>query len=140
MAHRKKPGMTASLMTQLPSSTQIAHKSRHTSILGRRASGILDESKITSKGQMTLPKIVRTALGVDVGDRVQFVARDSSIVLESAQQEPDTDPDVAAFLDLVEDSIDTATAFPMDLMIAMKSLVADIEVDLDAPIEGDVVI
>jgi AbrB family looped-hinge helix DNA binding protein len=29
---------------------------------------------ITSKGQITLPKEVRDALGVDAGDRVEFVA------------------------------------------------------------------
>lgn len=31
-------------------------------------------STITSKGQITLPKEVRTALGLDVGDKVDFVA------------------------------------------------------------------
>ena len=29
---------------------------------------------ITSKGQITIPKEVREALGVDTGDRVEFVA------------------------------------------------------------------
>ncbi len=28
---------------------------------------------ITSKGQVTIPAVVRTALGVDAGDRVEFV-------------------------------------------------------------------
>jgi antitoxin PrlF len=29
---------------------------------------------ITSKGQITLPKLVRVALGLDAGDRVDFIA------------------------------------------------------------------
>jgi antitoxin PrlF len=28
---------------------------------------------VTSKGQITIPKVVRDALGVDAGDRVEFV-------------------------------------------------------------------
>ncbi|MGA7380527.1 MAG: AbrB/MazE/SpoVT family DNA-binding domain-containing protein [Terriglobales bacterium] len=28
---------------------------------------------VTSKGQITVPKAVRTALGIDAGDRIEFV-------------------------------------------------------------------
>ena len=31
------------------------------------------ESTVTSKGQITIPVQVRTALGIDAGDRVEFV-------------------------------------------------------------------
>jgi hypothetical protein len=50
------------------------------------------------------------------------------------------EPEMTAFLGILEDSIDTATALPIELMDAMRALSADIEVDLDAPIEGNVVI
>lgn len=140
MARRKETGITAGFMTQFHSSTPTASPSRDTVISGRRTPGFLDESKITSKGQLTLPKTVRAALGVDVGDAVQFVVKDNNIVVESALQEPDADPAVTAFLDILDDSIDTATAFPVELMKAMAALTAGIEVDLDAPIEGDVAI
>lgn len=33
----------------------------------------MSTATITSKGQITIPAIVRTALGVQVGDRVEFV-------------------------------------------------------------------
>ena len=33
-------------------------------------------AKVTSKGQITLPKEVREALGVSPGDRVEFVAEE----------------------------------------------------------------
>lgn len=39
-------------------------------------------SKITSKGQVTIPKGVRTALGVAEGDRIEFVfTADGSVIL-----------------------------------------------------------
>jgi antitoxin PrlF len=34
---------------------------------------------ITSKGQITIPKEVREALGVDSGDRVEFVAQEKGV-------------------------------------------------------------
>lgn len=40
-------------------------------------------SRITSKGQVTIPKAVREALGVGRGDRVAFrVQEDGTVVLE----------------------------------------------------------
>ena len=37
------------------------------------------ESAITSKGQTTLPKVVRDALGVQSGDRVRYVIFDDEV-------------------------------------------------------------
>ena len=37
------------------------------------------ESAITSKGQTTLPKVVREALGVQAGDRVRYVIIDDEV-------------------------------------------------------------
>ena len=34
---------------------------------------------LTSKGQITIPKEVREALGVDTGDRVEFVAEEKGV-------------------------------------------------------------
>ena len=33
----------------------------------------IDDARVMSKGQVTIPKKVRIALGIDVGDRVTFV-------------------------------------------------------------------
>mgnify|MGYP003623820395 CR=1 FL=1 len=39
--------------------------------------GILfDSAKVMSKGQITLPKDIRTALGVGPGDRVTLICQD----------------------------------------------------------------
>jgi antitoxin PrlF len=37
------------------------------------------ESTVTAKGQTTLPKDVRRALGVDTGDKVRFVILDDEV-------------------------------------------------------------
>lgn len=39
----------------------------------------MNESTITAKGQTTIPKAVRTALGVKPGDRVRYIVRDGEV-------------------------------------------------------------
>lgn len=42
-------------------------------------------SKVTGKGQVTIPKAIREVLGVEPGDRVDFrVAADGEVVVEAA--------------------------------------------------------
>lgn len=43
-------------------------------------------AKITSKGQITLPKEIRDALGLRVGDRVVFIIRDDRSVILQPQK------------------------------------------------------
>lgn len=133
MIRRKNTGITAGFMTQIPSSMPAARSSRGGAYGGCETSGVLDESRITSRSQST-------ALGIGAGDRVQLIMQDTPIVFETAPDEPAEDPAVAAFLDTLEDSIHTAAPFPVKLMERVKALTEGIEVDLDAAIEGDVVI
>ncbi len=42
---------------------------------------LTEQAKITSKGQITLPKEVREALGVEEGDEVEFVIYEKGPVL-----------------------------------------------------------
>ncbi len=42
------------------------------------------ESKITSKGQITVPKQVREALAVYAGDRVRFIIHEDGVVTVEA--------------------------------------------------------
>ena len=45
----------------------------------------LDMAKVTSKGQITIPKSIRTLLGLQAGDRVLFVeAPDGSVSIRNA--------------------------------------------------------
>jgi antitoxin PrlF len=107
----------------------------------RRSSRLLDHSKITSKGQITLPKTVRAALGVAEGGTVRFLVEGDRIVVERmSEPEPAEDPALAAFLDRLGGSIDRASDMPVELMRAMQALTSGMAVDPDDPIEGDVVI
>ena len=40
-------------------------------------------SKLSSKGQITLPKSVRQALGVQSGDRIQFEMENGAVILRA---------------------------------------------------------
>lgn len=41
----------------------------------------MTSAKITSKGQISLPKDVRSALGLEPGDRVTFTVQDGTAIL-----------------------------------------------------------
>ena len=43
------------------------------------------ESTVTSKGQTTLPKDVRNALGIDAGDKVRFVILNDEVRMIKAR-------------------------------------------------------
>lgn len=77
---------------------------------------------ITSKGQITLPKPIRQALGVSVGGKVAFDLRGSEVVVTKADSEEHEDPAIGAFLALLENDIKSGkhlTALPDDLAQAM---------------------
>lgn len=45
----------------------------------------IDDARVMSKGQVTIPKDVRDALGIDVGDRVTFIVDGNEVkVVNSA--------------------------------------------------------
>lgn len=52
---------------------------------GPEMEAVLDMAKVTSKGQVTIPKAIRAILGLKTGDRVLFAAKpDGSITLRNA--------------------------------------------------------
>ncbi|MBO6214436.1 MAG: AbrB/MazE/SpoVT family DNA-binding domain-containing protein [Lachnospiraceae bacterium] len=49
------------------------------------ATAFVNDARVMSKGQVTIPKNVRTALGIDVGDRVTFIVEGNNVrVVNSA--------------------------------------------------------
>jgi AbrB family looped-hinge helix DNA binding protein len=42
---------------------------------------IIDNAKVLPKGQITIPKDFRKALGIDVGDRVTLIKRADEVVM-----------------------------------------------------------
>jgi antitoxin PrlF len=101
------------------------------------------ESVITAKSQTTLPSGVRKALGVQPGDRlVYIVEKDRAIIMKARDAEPSPDPVVDAFLDFLARDMashpERLTGLTPDLIAHIQRLTEGIEIDLDAPIEGDV--
>lgn len=102
-------------------------------------SAIEELATITSKGQLTLPKPVRQALGVGAGGKVAFRIEGSQIVVTRAVADH-SDPAISSFLALIERDIargERVSALPGALA---KSLTRALErkVDLADEIEGDV--
>ena len=42
---------------------------------------LIDNAKIMSKGQITIPKDIRHALGVETGDKVTMIYRDGQVIM-----------------------------------------------------------
>ena len=100
-----------------------------------------EESTITAKGQTTVPKAIRQALGVDYGGRIAFVVDDARRVYVEKATEEQSDPVVDRFLtflahDMTKHPGTSIVSIPATLRDRMAALVGDIDVDLDAEIDG----
>jgi AbrB family looped-hinge helix DNA binding protein len=42
---------------------------------------LVDNAKVMAKGQITLPKDIREALGVETGDRVTLIRQDDQVIM-----------------------------------------------------------
>ena len=96
---------------------------------------------ISSKGQLTLPKPIRSALGLVSGTRVNFVLDgDEMRVLKIADDGDHHDPTLNAFLDLLEKDMESGTLdteLPADVVDYART--RDLSnVDTDEVIKGDV--
>ena len=101
---------------------------------------IHEVATITSKGQITLPKPIRQALGVDVGSKVAFDFTDDHVIVTRVIDESHEDPAIGSFLALLEKDLKTGrhiTSLPDDLA---RSMIAGLgkQVDLDEDIRGGV--
>lgn len=68
-------------------------------------SAIHEVATLTSKGQITLPKAIRQALGVETGSKLAFDLRDGQVIVSRADAEHE-DPAIAAFLDVLARDIE----------------------------------
>ena len=66
---------------------------------------IHEVATLTSKGQITLPKPIRQALGVDAGGKLAFDLRGSEVIVTRADAVHE-DPAIGAFLDLLARDIE----------------------------------
>ena len=98
-------------------------------------------STITAKGQTTVPKSVRQALGVDYGGRIAFVVNEHGVSVQRADPE-DADPVIDGFLAFLARDLEARpealVGFPPALADRIASLTKGMKADLDAAIDGEV--
>lgn len=102
-------------------------------------SGIHQVATLTSKGQLTLPKPIRQALGITTGGKVMFELRQDEIVLTRADAKHE-DPAIGAFLNLLEADIRAGRhvqSLPEDLAQSLLTHASQ-AVDLNEEITGEV--
>ncbi len=101
-------------------------------------------STITAKGQTTIPKAVRQALGVGYGGRIAFRVEGHSVTVHGLPEDDPSDPALAPFLTLLAADIagrPASAVLPLTPGLAsrMEALTSELDkVDPDAPIEGEV--
>ena len=95
---------------------------------------------MTTKGQITMPKPIRQALGADTGTRVAFELHENGQVVMSRADAEHEDPAIRAFLNLLEKEIEAGRGVEdISDHVARRMLEhAQLDIDLDEPIEGDV--
>ena len=100
---------------------------------------IHEVATLTSKGQVTLPKSIRQALGVEAGSTLVFELRGGEVVVTRTDAEHQ-DPAIAAFLTLLAGDIEAGRnvrGLPEDLARTMLEH-AGHKVDLGDDFDEDV--
>ena len=102
--------------------------------------GIEEAATMTAKGQITVPKRIRDALGADAGTKMTFELHDDGRVLVSRTEREQEDPAIGAFLDLFAKDIEAGrniADIPEDLAQDLIEA-AQRKAPLDEEIVGDV--
>ena len=101
---------------------------------------IREVATMTAKGQITVPKPIRQALGADAGTKVKFELHENGQVSVSRADAEHEDPAIGAFLDLLERDLEAGRLVEQlpDGLARVMLADADLDVDLHEPIEGDV--
>ena len=100
------------------------------------------ESTLTDRYQTTVPETVRRALRLGKRDKIHYTIRPSGeVVLTRAEASAHDDPVLGKFLGFLARDIashpERLQAVDAGLVQRLQSLVADVEVDLDAALSAD---
>ncbi|WP_372922727.1 type II toxin-antitoxin system PrlF family antitoxin [Roseovarius sp.] len=100
------------------------------------------EATLTDKYQSTVPAAVRQTLHLGKRDRIAYVIRDGQVILEKVETwDNQVDPAVQAFLGFLECEMTTnpqrLKPFGGEATRRAAELVEGVEIDLDAPLEGE---
>ena len=97
-------------------------------------------STITAKGQTTVPKSVRNALGLKSGEKIVFRIEGGQVIV-SKREPAHRDPAMASFLKLIEKDIKAGRNvrdLPKGVTAALDRAMRAVDVDLDETLTGDV--
>lgn len=99
-------------------------------------------SKLTRRGQTTLPTGVRQALGIQPGEELQYTVHGDEVIMTRASAAEHDDPLISSFLAMIErDTLGSPKRMmpaPRALVERMAHLTRGVRVDLDEPIDGEV--
>jgi antitoxin PrlF len=100
------------------------------------------ESTLTDRYQTTVPETVRRALRLGKRDKIHYTIRPGGeVVLTRAEAAEADDPVLGQFLGFMARDIashpERLQAINTGLVQRLKSLVAGVEIDLDAPLSAD---
>ena len=103
---------------------------------------LIEVAKLTSKGQVTIPKAVRQTLGVDEGGRIAFEIIGSMVKVTRVENTDadQHDPAIGAFLKLLENDIRLGRIVksPNADLLSRMSTASLIPLNSDENIEGQV--
>jgi len=99
------------------------------------------ESTLTDRYQTTVPETVRRALQLSKRDKIHYSIRPNGEVVLTRGHEPEDDPVLGEFLaflarDIAENP-QHLKALDQNFVQRVQSLVANVEIDLDAPLSAD---
>lgn len=95
---------------------------------------------VSSKGQLTLPKPIRSALGLGSGTKLGFTMVGDEMRIKKIEADGHHDPALTAFLKLLSDDIadgNLKADLPADVTAYARTRDLS-QVDVDEVIEGDV--
>ncbi|MBO3458931.1 type II toxin-antitoxin system PrlF family antitoxin [Aetokthonos hydrillicola Thurmond2011] len=96
------------------------------------------ESTLTDRYQTTVPDCVRKVLGLNKRDKIRYTIQSDGKVVISRADETDNDPILEQFLNFLARDMEKnphhLQALNPDLVSHIQSLVAEVDVDLDAPL------
>lgn len=98
----------------------------------------LSESTLTDRYQTTIPEPIRKVLGLSKRDKVQYTIQPNGQVVISRADKTQDDPILGQFINFLAQDMERnpqhIQAISSHLASRVQSLVADVDVDLDAPL------
>jgi antitoxin PrlF len=103
------------------------------------ASILIEQSTVTSKGQVTLPKSIRQALGIETGSKLIFTQQQSGEVVLTTEA-VQNDPAITAFLQLIENDIRQGKNIGNlpDKLVSVMLKESELSIGSECEIDGDV--